>query len=113
MDNKETKIITNGMTYKIKLVSFSQLPENNIGITYYCKREILISEELPSEELKATIIHEITHAVLVSHGYGRHPNNYELEELCEIMAFLGSEIIRLSNQAIIALTKEELENKGE
>ncbi len=52
--------------------------EGAVGLTFGSKHEIHVLSGLPEQEMRATLLHELLHAI--AWAYGFHPDKSELEE---------------------------------
>ena len=73
--------------------------ENCIGSTIYSEQKIKILNNLPKETRKATIIHELTRAVMWVYGFGQH-GSLNREQICDFFASHGEEIMMLAKKII-------------
>lgn len=90
------KIEVNNLTWEIELVErdseFLKLDDHdlmNAGITDGHDLKVYIDQSLPVDMIQRTIIHELTHAFIISYGYSDMMNE---EEVCN---FIESHLISL------------------
>ena len=67
------------------------------GITLNYAMKILIRNDLNQQLIKECVVHELTHAVLLTQGRGG-PQKFCVEDLCEFIGFCGNTIIETANQ---------------
>lgn len=83
-------------TFNIELIE--EFDTNDIlGITLYASQTIKVLKTLSPESLRATLIHELTHAFMYVNGL-KDFETFNREQLCEFMAWHGEEIVNLANK---------------
>lgn len=68
-----------------------------MGMCYKNLCSIFISKDMTKDNMKRTITHEITHAVLYTYGLLASTNELDEEEICNFMEIHLDEIKRLTN----------------
>ena len=90
-------------TFNIELVE--EFDTNDIlGITLYASQTIKILKKLSPEGLRATLIHELTHAFMYVNGL-KDFETFNREQLCEFVAWHGEEIIKLATKIMKELRR--------
>lgn len=69
------------------------------GICLNYKQTILVSNYLSPQLMRECLIHEITHATLLTQGRGG-AQKFSLEELCEFVGFNGTKILDVADKVI-------------
>lgn len=69
-----------------------------LGVTYFDELQIFLSNDMPDELCKQTIIHELTHAFIFS--YGIHLHSDDEEGVCDFVGTYLSKIYDLTNKII-------------
>ena len=83
-------------TFNIELIE--EFDTNDIlGITLYASQTIKVLKKLSPESLRATLIHELTHAFMYVNGL-KDFETFNREQLCEFVAWHGEEIVNLTNK---------------
>ena len=67
------------------------------GKTWYNDSKIVVRKDMNPQIVKATIIHELTHAVLEIQGRV-YQMKFGREDVCEFMGFCGEMIIGIANE---------------
>lgn len=69
------------------------------GLTNYLSHKIFLLKDVSKARLKATLIHELTHAFIEAYGfvYNETLNN---EQVCEFVALYGADIIKIADKYI-------------
>lgn len=76
-----------------------------LGITYFNELQIFLSNDMPDELCKQTIIHELTHAFIFS--YGIHLYTDDEEAVCDFVGAYLSKIYDLTNKIIKNLKRRK------
>jgi len=79
---------------------------NYYGYTWCVHRAIDLNDELTREELPYVIRHEVCHALLDTQGR-RFQKKFDIEELCEFVAWNNEEITRITNEIMKKLEGKE------
>ena len=69
--------------------------KDNMGLTKFSGRTILIDDSLKEPDLSATIIHELTHAFIWEYGFYQATFTHEI--VCDFFGVYGKEIININN----------------
>ena len=96
------KIDIYGHTFTISLDDSNRLQDGVFGCTHSDKAEIVIRRGLAMEIADVTITHELVHALLMVQGrWGQ--KKFTDEEICEFVAWNGTEIQSLRNKILSGL----------
>jgi len=91
-------------TFNIELVE--EFDTNDIlGITLYASQTIKVLKTLSPESIRATLIHELTHAFMYVNGL-KDFESFNREQLCEFVAWHSEEIIKLATKIMKELKDE-------
>ena len=84
LENEYT-VLVNNWPWTIRFVSpDTRELEDNMGVTLWETHEILINNKLPPDPSRATIMHEITHAILGSCGLAEAKKD---EQVCDLIGY--------------------------
>lgn len=75
-----------------------QRTDGAFGITDRQMQEIYVSKDMPTGNLKRTIRHELTHAVIYTYGLMASKRKLDEEEICNFMEIHSVEINRLTEK---------------
>lgn len=97
------KIKINNQQWTVKFVPSedSHLQDEKdtyLGLTYYLTQEIFIRKDMALETTRATVIHELTHAVISA--YGHSADQYDEETVCNFNGAHLDEIYDLANKIL-------------
>lgn len=88
-------------------VSFVQsFDKEKFGTTRHLTQEIQVLDSLSREETRRTLIHELTHAFINSHGFGQI-DEWDTEVVCDFISTYADSIVRLADSIIEARRKEK------
>lgn len=98
-------VLIGGYPFTVKFVPSSEI-ENCDGRTKHNDREILVRNDL--DEISTTLVlrHEIVHALLGTQGRV-YQNKFNVEEVCEFIAYRLSEIIDIEKQVCKQMKEQE------
>lgn len=96
--NKVVWVDINSYLFRVCFVEPKEI-EGSDGILYHNERFIKIRNDLDLVGTKLILKHEIVHAVLLTQGRV-YQKKFDLEEMCEFIAYKGTEIERLTNLAL-------------
>lgn len=77
-----------------------------MGMCYKNLCSIFISNDMTDQNMKRTITHELTHAILYTYGLLASRNELDEEEICNFMEIHLDEIRRLSSYCFKKLSVE-------
>lgn len=90
------KVNIGGHHWSVRLMKPEDMG-NNWGGTWCVHRAIDLNDTLAKEEMVCVIKHEVCHAVLFSQGR-RVQNKFNVEEICDFVAWNGDEIERITKE---------------
>ena len=117
---KECNIRIGNLDWKVKLVDDknkylydinanpkeSNTSDAAMGMCYKNLCQIFISNNMTSGNMKRTITHELTHAILYTYGLLASKNDLDEEEICNFMEIHLEEIRKLRNYCCKELSVE-------
>lgn len=92
------KVKINNHTWSVRRLKPESM-NDYFGFTWCVHKAIDLNDQLTSEELPNVIRHEVCHALLETQGR-RFQKKFDLEELCEFVAWNNEEITRITNEII-------------
>lgn len=69
------------------------------GVCNHYEKKIYLDKELPDDQMRRTVVHELTHAFITSYFIERK-EHYTEEDLCEFVAIYGEEISNLAKEIL-------------
>lgn len=108
--NKKSLTLKIGM-YDYKLNFFKYTDGKYDGVTKYNDRLIEVRDDLDDIATLLIIRHEIIHALLCTQGRG-YQRKFDLEEVCEFIAYKLPEINEIMEQIEMELTDQPLVKPG-
>ena len=69
-----------------------------LGITDPARQHIVIHKELPVQQKRRTLVHELTHAFLFSYGLHSGADGFDEEAVCDVVSIYGREIIAAADR---------------
>lgn len=92
------KVKINNSTWSVRRLKPESM-NDFYGYTWIIHRAIDLNDKLTSEELPFVIRHEVCHALLDTQGR-RFQKKFDLEDLCEFVAWNNEEITRITNEIL-------------
>lgn len=108
-DNNHTQVIDlYGIKWEVHFVpsghlAFAETP-NRMGVTYEKRREIYVANDMNELAVRDTLIHELSHAVIVTNHLCKQ--EYTQEELCLYIDRYAYDLVRFTNEIL------EVKNNG-
>lgn len=90
--------IKDNIPYKVELADFID-DEGSFGHTLNKQQLIQVQRSMKPEARRATLVHEIVHAVMCVYGF-EQTNTFNQEQVCEFIACHGSEIMLLADDVL-------------
>lgn len=111
-----TLININGIDWTVEFVDETDPDLGNhtyIGRTTEWKQRIVVDKSISHQVKREVLIHELTHATLVSQGR-YFQQNFTLEDMCEFVGFNADKIIEMADY-VMNLEDQDLNirSKGE
>lgn len=91
----------NNTEWSIKLVDEATInnemkQDGTLGVTIYKTQEILLLEN--QANIVKTLKHELTHVWLYEYGHNQHEKEFNMEDICEIVASSNDFINEVVNE---------------
>lgn len=94
------KIKINGHIWSVRRLKPEDMGNGKYyGYTWIVHRAIDLMDTLTEDELPYVIRHEVCHAILDTQGR-RVQNKFNVEEICDFVAWNNEEISRLTNEIV-------------
>ena len=110
-ENNFIKFKIGNHNWEIRFITNRLMPEGAAGFTYFQRKTIDVDDSLDKENTELVVIHELTHAFLMTHGRG-YQLKFSQEEVCEFVAWNIKDIYYLVNY-IMAKRYGKIISEGE